>query len=64
MKRKLNRNGHLQRAGMVETRRKPYGKWVAEGKAKGSPPSSRTVWPALKVGNVLAFLHEISLIKG
>lgn len=44
---------------MVETRSMLYGKWVAEGKAKGYMLSSRTVGSALKTGNVLAFLHEI-----
>ena len=50
----------FQRAGMVETRRKPGSVWVAEGKANRIL-SSRTVLPALKARDVLASHKGIPL---
>lgn len=50
----------FQRAGTVETRRKPESVWVAEGKANKFF-SSRTVLPALKARDVVASRKEIPL---
>lgn len=50
----------FQRAGMVETRRKPGSVWVAEGKANEFF-SSRTVLPALKAKDVVASYRVIPL---
>lgn len=50
----------FQRAGMVESRRKPGSVWVAEGKANKFF-SSRTVLPALKARDVVASHKGIPL---